>query len=93
MNEQSAATSAEEGGEQLVGTNLLDCHPDEARKKVEEFLKTAQPNIYTIEKGGLRKMIYQSPWYNNGAYAGFVELSLPIPENIPHFIRDKTPEL
>ena len=40
-----------------------------------------------IEKNGVKKIIYQSPWYKEGEYAGFVELSLEIPLEMPHFIR------
>ncbi len=71
----------------LIGTNILDCHPEPARTRVKQLLQGGQPNIYTIEKKGQRKLIYQSPWYQDGVYAGFVELSLEIPENMPHFIR------
>jgi PAS domain-containing protein len=88
MNDKSCATFAEEGGAALIGTNLLDCHPDPARTKVASLLSSGSPNVYTIEKGGIKKLIYQSPWYDNGTYAGFMELSLPIPAEIPHFIRD-----
>jgi hypothetical protein len=44
-------------------------------------------NAYTIEKNGKKKMIYQTPWYSNGKYSGLVEISLPLPEELPHFIR------
>jgi len=47
-----------------------------------------QANIYTIEKHAKKKLIYQTPWYRDGKYAGFIELSLVIPEEMPHFIRD-----
>ncbi len=45
-------------------------------------------NVYTIEKTGRKKLIYQTPWYRAGEYAGFVELSLEIPWEMAHFIRD-----
>jgi len=32
-------------------------------------------------------LIYQSPWYQNGEFAGLVEISLEIPEQMPHFVR------
>jgi hypothetical protein len=35
----------------------------------------------------LKKMIFQSPWGRNGEYAEFVEISLEIPFDMPHFIR------
>ena len=91
MNEKSIATFAEDGGKNLIGRNLLDCHTEPARTKVSELLESKSSNVYTIEKGGIKKLIYQSPWYSLGKYAGFVELSLPIPSEMPHFIRDKKP--
>jgi hypothetical protein len=88
MNDKSCSTFDSEGGARLIGTNLLDCHLEPARSKVVELLKSRAPNVYTIEKGGIRKLIYQSPWYEHGTFAGFVELSLPIPKEITHFNRD-----
>ncbi len=46
-------------------------------------------NVYTIQKNGKKKLVYQAPWYKDGAYAGFVELSFEIPWDLPHFNRDK----
>jgi transcriptional regulator with PAS, ATPase and Fis domain len=87
MNEKAIDSFKEEGGEKLIGTNLLDCHPEPARSQLEEMLRTQRLNSYTIEKKGVKKLIYQSPWYENGHFAGFVELSLPVPFDMPHFIR------
>jgi hypothetical protein len=89
MNEKAVSTFESDGGAALIGTNLLDCHPEPARTQVVEMLKSGSPNVYTIRKGGVKKLIYQSPWFIDGKYAGFVELSLRIPETMPHFDRDK----
>jgi transcriptional regulator with PAS, ATPase and Fis domain len=88
MNDKSASTFAKDGGRALVGTNLLDCHPDPARGKVESLMDRQQKNVYTIEKNGIHKLIYQSPWYKNGQFAGFVEFSFEIPSGIPHLVHD-----
>jgi hypothetical protein len=88
MNERAISSFESHGGAALIGTNLVDCHPEPARTKVVGMLKSGSPNIYTIQKGGIKKLIYQSPWFVGGEYAGFVEFSLPIPETMPHFIRD-----
>jgi PAS domain-containing protein len=88
MNQRSVNSFASEGGEQLIGTNVLDCHPEPARSKLVTLLAAGQRNVYTIEKHGIRKLIYQTPWYKDGHYAGFVELSLEIPAVMPHFIRE-----
>ncbi len=87
MNARSQNMFREDGGESLIGRNLLDCHPEPARTKVRELLGAGGFNAYTIEKKGVRKLIYQSPWYKNGAYAGLVEISLELPESLPHFVR------
>lgn len=87
MNERAAATFAAEGGAALIGTNVLACHPEPSRTKLAGMLAAGQANVYTIEKAGQRKLIYQSPWYERGEYRGFVELSLPIPAVMPHFKR------
>ena len=87
MNEKARETFAADGGERLLGTSVLLCHPEPARTKLKEMLAEGRPNIYTIEKAGLKKLIYQAPWTEDGAYRGFLELTLVIPEKMPHFIR------
>ena len=88
MNDKAAKTLAKDGGYALIGKNMLECHPDPARGKVERLMDKRLPNIYTIEKNGVKKMIYQTPWYQDGKYSGFVEFSFEIPVEIPLFIRD-----
>lgn len=87
MNDASLKVFEEDGGEELIGTSVLDCHPEPARSKLEGMMATQQANVYTIEKNGARKLVYQTPWYENGQYAGFVEMILPIPGEMPHFVR------
>jgi transcriptional regulator with PAS, ATPase and Fis domain len=87
MNDRSATGYASEGGRALLGTNMLDCHPEPARSKVRELLNSQRTNAYTIEKRGIHKVIYQAPWYADGAFAGLVELSLEVPAEMPHFVR------
>jgi transcriptional regulator with PAS, ATPase and Fis domain len=87
MNDTAIEVFKEDGGSRLIGSNLLDCHPEPARSQVETMLATQKPNQYTIEKKGIKKLIYQVPWFHHGTYSGFVELSLPIPFDMPHFIR------
>jgi hypothetical protein len=88
MNPVAAATFAESGGEKLIGKNALDCHPGASRSKMQDLLDQQLLNVYTIEKDGRKKMIYQAPVTEDGKYIGVVEISLPIPEEIPHFKRN-----
>lgn len=87
MNGKSASTFAREGGKSLEGSNLRACHKPESWQKIKEILETGTSNFYTIEKNGMKKMICQSPWYENGIIAGLVEISMEIPYHMDHFIR------
>ena len=89
MNDKAIEAFKDQGGTQLIGTNLLDCHPDPARSKLKGLMENQKANVYTVEKKGERKFIYQTPWYRGGKYCGFVELVLKIPAQIPHFVRDR----
>jgi len=88
MNDKAVRTFQEQGGVALIGTNMLDCHPEPARTKTRELLDSRRTNVYTIEKRGQKKLIYQAPWYENGQYRGFIEVSLELPAEMPHFIRE-----
>jgi hypothetical protein len=88
MNDRAAKTFAKDGGPGLVGSNLLDCHPEPSRSKLQELLAAGKVNAYSIEKGGVKKLVYQAPWYEGGEYRGLVEVTLVLPEALPHFIRD-----
>jgi hypothetical protein len=50
-------------------------------------MTTGTTNAYTIQKGTLRKLIYQAPWYDKEEICGLVEFSLEIPEEMPHYVR------
>jgi transcriptional regulator with PAS, ATPase and Fis domain len=87
MNDKAIETFKEQGGKKLIGTNLLDCHPEPARTKLKRLMEAKKANVYTVEKNGKKKLIYQTPWYQDEQYGGFVELILEIPEKMPHFVR------
>ncbi len=87
MNDKALSTFADDGGAALLGKNVMDCHSERSRTILKEIMAAGRPNIYTIEKKGQKKLIYQSPWTKDGAFAGIIELSLEIPFEMPHFIR------
>lgn len=87
MNDKAAATFQKDGGRALIGKSLYDCHPEPARTKVRELMASKKANCYTIEKSGVRKMIYQTPWVENGKPRGLVEISFEIPSTMSHFVR------
>ena len=88
MNASSRETFASDGGGALVGASVFACHPEPALTKTRELYRRQVANHYTIRKHGQRKIIHQIPWEKDGAFAGFVEISIPIPGDLPHFDRD-----
>jgi len=51
MNETALRNYANEGGADLIGRNLMDCHNEDSRRKILEIMTTHQKNVYTIESG------------------------------------------
>ena len=88
MNARSRETFAKDGGGALLGRSIFDCHPEPALTKTRTLYAAQGPNHYTIRKNGQRKIIHQVPWFDGGRFAGFVEISIPIPDDLPHFDRD-----
>ena len=87
MNNKSEKTFEKFGGSKLIETNVLDYHPEPARSKLKKMLEQGLSNSYTIEKDGKKKLIHQSPWFDDGIYKGFVEISIEIPMDMPHHVR------
>jgi transcriptional regulator with PAS, ATPase and Fis domain len=88
MNEKSASVFENDGGYNLIGKNIFGCHSSASNDKIKEIMNENKPNVYTIEKNGKKKIIYQAPWFDNGEMKGLVELSIEIPFDMPHFIRE-----
>ncbi|MDR0972211.1 MAG: PAS domain S-box protein [Bacteroidales bacterium] len=86
MNKRSRATF-EKNKESLIGKNIIDCHPPKAQEIIKEMMSSNQTNAYTIEKEGVKKLIYQTPWYEKGEYSGLIEISIIIPNDMPHYVR------
>ena len=87
MNDRSVESYKDFGGAKLLGTDLMPCHSEDSKKKLAGMLSAPTLNIYTTEKNGKKKIIYQAPWMENGKHMGIIELALPIPSDMPHFIR------
>ncbi len=88
MNSKAAKSFSKDGGKDLVGKSLMGCHSGKSQAKIAELMHNASTNTYTVEKNGIKKIIYQTPWLVNGEVSGLVELSMEIPFDMAHFKRD-----
>jgi transcriptional regulator with PAS, ATPase and Fis domain len=87
-NETAEKTFVKPGEPSLHGRDLMLCHNDKSKEIIRNIMEQKVKNVYTIEKKGKKKLIYQTPWVVDGELKGLVELSLEIPFNIPHFVRE-----
>lgn len=87
MNDMAAEATKEDGGRKLIGKSLLDCHPPRARRKLIKVMESGKPNIYTAERGGVRKMVYQCHWRSGGVVSGLLELTFVLPKKVPRHVR------
>lgn len=87
MNDKAQKTFAKYGGTEIIGKNVLDCHPEPSKSKLKMLMEKKIENTYTIEKNGVKKLIHQTPWFDNGVYKGFVEISIELPSNMPNYMR------
>lgn len=86
MNERSRKTYEKYGN--IIGRSLFECHPPRAAEILRSLLANHNVNAYTIDKEGIRKLIYQAPWFQqDGSFGGYIEISLPIPAEMPHYVR------
>lgn len=69
------------------GRSMLPCHNERSRGIITRLLAEGGVNAYTIEKRGIRKLIYQLPWRVEGEIRGLVEFSLELPDELPHYVR------
>jgi transcriptional regulator with PAS, ATPase and Fis domain len=83
MNEKAIKSFAKDAR----GENLLSCHNEESKEKIKALFDKKNINAYTIEKNGVKKLVYQFPWYEDDEFGGYVEFSIELPDNLPHFIR------
>ena len=84
MNRKARETYKKHGN--LIGKSLYDCHGERAAAIIRRLLTEGGTNAYTIEKEGLRKMIYQTAvTAADGRVEGIVEVSMVIPDELPHY--------
>jgi len=87
MNEAAIERYASFGGRSLIGTNMLDCHPEPSRTTVARMLANPGVNVYTVEKRGRRSLVHHSTWYDGDRPGGLVELILDLPAEVRNVVR------
>ncbi|MGA3108718.1 MAG: diguanylate cyclase [Candidatus Bathyarchaeia archaeon] len=87
LNKKAVESHRADGGKKLIGSNLMNCHPEPARSKLKQLMKKRQTNVYTVTKGRSKLIVVQAPWYSRKKYRGYVQISLKLSGRIPNHIR------
>ena len=72
----------------VQGRSLIPCHNERSRAIIRRLLDEGGRNVYTIQKRGVRKLIYQTAWRPYGVVGGLVEYSMELPDPMPHYVRE-----
>jgi len=87
MNKREALFFNDQGGKDLIGTSLFDCHKENSVRIIKKLMKTKKTRIYTAEENGKKELIIQGPWYKEDICCGLVEIAIEIEGEIPHLVR------
>ena len=82
MNIVSIIGAQKEGGANLIGSNVVECHKEPSLSKIKKLYETQSQNIYFTTKNGQKMLIYQTPYFVDGKFSGIVEMSLPLPDKL-----------
>lgn len=82
MNDKSKSVFGD-----MVGKSMLPCHKQRSQDIIHRLLEGDETNVYTIQKGDVKKLIYQTPWHEDGEIKGLIEFSIILPPEIPHYVR------
>lgn len=88
LNKAAAEVNAESGGKALIGRSLLDCHPQRARRMLRRVMASGKPHVFTTERRGVKKMVYEAHWQNDGEVGGMVEVYFRLPRKVRNLGRD-----
>ena len=88
MNKRSRETF-NKNGETMVGRSMIPCHSERSQAIIRHMLTSGESHCYTITKKGRKKLIFQTPWKVEGEVRGLVEFSFVLPDEMPHYDRDK----
>lgn len=84
LNDLAVKIFGSSGGKDLIGRNMIDCHPEDTKHKIRELFKNREPYCYTVSMKGRKYILFQSPWHDEGRFMGFVEFIHQLPQQVPH---------
>lgn len=87
MNKRSRETFCKDGNSSMVGQSMMPCHNERSQAIIRHMLESGESHCYTISKQGKKKLIFQTPWKEDGEVKGLVEFSFVLPDEMPHYER------
>jgi PAS domain-containing protein len=78
MNDKGYNYFQEPGKPELLGSNIMDCHPEPSKSRFKEMMITHETQSIIKGDGEKKRLIHQTPIYKDGEFDGYVELILPL---------------
>ncbi len=72
------------------GQNMMGCHNERSQQMIRHMVEHAASHTYTISKKGKKKLIHQTPWFEDDekkTVGGLIEFSIILPDEMPHYDR------
>lgn len=88
MNDMEAEYFKNQGGLDLIGSNLFECHNPASGETIKTMMKSVKGNIYITDTKGLKELVIQSSWYQDGLFSGLVEIIIELKGEIPILVKD-----
>ncbi len=82
MNNASCSIFSKQGGIDLIGKSLFDCHSDASGRIIRKMLLNESAQTYITENKGKKRLVHQAPWYEKGKFAGLVETIIDLSVDI-----------
>lgn len=76
----------------VAGKNLFGCHKKATAEFIRQMIATGKSNTYEVIRHGKRKLLHQTPWFDepSGPVAGLIEIAIDLPEK--HMVLNKDGE-
>ncbi len=92
MNPASIRRYEADGGAALIGKSLFDCHSAGSVSTIKTLIAEGRSNTYTIERAGVKKLVYQAPWHTANragekVVGGLMEIVIPLPAEMRNIVR------
>ena len=88
INRKEAAALEKLGFKNILGKKFWACHAKKSAGMIREQMSDQKTRVYFTEQNGIRELLIQAPWFEDGKFGGLVEIAVEVEGEIPTIIRE-----